>query len=235
MPTLGINIDHIAAVRQLREGKEPDPIQAAVLAEIAGAGCISTFIHEDRRHIKDRDIYLLKQTVTSHLNLELTPSSDLMQLALDVGPYMVTLVPENYEGKKIQNGLNIRGKERDYAKIIDKFLENNILVSLFIDAEMSQIKAVPRTGATHIEMNTGHYARSSGQAREDELGKLEQVGKAAQTYGLIVNAGFGLNYLNVSTIAKLEDIDELHIGHSIIARSFLIGLDRAVRDMLTLL
>ncbi len=232
MATLGVNIDHIATIRQARGGKEPDPIQAAVIAELAGAHGITSHLREDRRHMQDRDIYLLKQTITTRFNLEMAATSEMVKIALDVCPFMVTLVPEKREERTTEGGLNVRGKERDLAKNIDSFHDNNILVSLFIEPDIHQIKSAARTGATHIELHTGYYANARGQAQKEELAKLQDAAMAAHKLGLAVNAGHGLDYHNVTPVAKLDFIEELNIGHSIIARASLVGIENAVRDML---
>ncbi|MBD3391150.1 MAG: pyridoxine 5'-phosphate synthase [Chitinivibrionales bacterium] len=235
MPTLGVNIDHIATLRQARGGKEPDPLQAAVLAELAGAHGITAHLREDRRHMQDRDIYLLKQTVTTHLNLEMAATSEMVQVAMDVTPHMATLVPEKREERTTEGGLAVRGKERDLEKIIENLHEHNILVSLFVDPDIQQIKAAARSGASHVELHTGYYANASGQAQDDELAKLQDAAIAAHKLGLRVNAGHGLNYRNTSRVADLDHIEELNIGHAIISRAALVGMDLAVRDMLALL
>ncbi len=235
MVTLGVNVDHIATIRQARGGNEPDPVHAAVLAELAGARGITAHLREDRRHMQDRDIYLLKQTVTSHLNLEMAHTTEMVQTALDVCPYMVTLVPEKREERTTEGGLSVRGRERDLAKSIESFRENNILVSLFIDPDIHQIRSGAKTGATHVELHTGYYANAHGKAKQDELLRLQDAAIAAHKLGLVVNAGHGLNYLNVTPVAELDHIEELNIGHSIIARASLVGIDSAVRDMLTLI
>ncbi len=235
MVTLGVNVDHIATLRQARGGDEPDPVQAAVLAELAGAHGITAHLREDRRHMQDRDIYLLKQTATTHLNLEMAFTSEMVQIALDVCPYMVSLVPEKREERTTEGGLNVRGKERDLAKGIDSFRENNILVSIFIDPDIQQLKSAVKTGATHVELHTGYYANATGQAQSDELHRLQDAAIAAHKLGLVVNAGHGLNYRNVAPVARLDYVEELNIGHSIISRASLIGMDNAVRDMLALI
>lgn len=235
MVTLGVNVDHIATIRQARGGKDPDPVQAAAIAELAGALGITCHLREDRRHMQDRDIYLLKQTVSTHLNLEMGHTPEMVQVALDVCPHMVTLVPEKREERTTEGGLSVRGKERDLAKSIESFRENNILVSLFIDPDIQQIRSSAKTGATHIELHTGYYANASGQSQAEELARLQDGALAAHRLGLVVNAGHGLNYQNVIPVAQLDHVVELNIGHSIIAQASLIGLDRAVRDMLALI
>ncbi|MFW5775430.1 MAG: pyridoxine 5'-phosphate synthase [Chitinivibrionales bacterium] len=235
MATLGVNIDHIATIRQARASREPDPIQAAVLAELAGAHGITAHLREDRRHIQDRDIYLLKQTVSTHLNMEMAATNEMVQIAIDVTPHMVTLVPEKREEQTTEGGLIVRGKENELSKVIESLHEHNILVSLFIDPDIQQIKAAAKTGATHIELHTGYYANARRRARLEELAKLQDCAIAAHKFGLSVNAGHGLDYQNVSAVACLENIAELNIGHSIVARSSLVGMETAVRDMLSLI
>ncbi len=234
MATLGVNVDHIATLRQARGGKDPDPVQAAVIAELAGAHGITAHLREDRRHIQDRDIYLLRQSVSTRLNLEMAATTEIVKIAVDVLPYMVTLVPEKREERTTEGGLPVQGKERDLEKTLESFRNNNILVSLFIDPDISQIKAATRTGATHIELHTGYYANAKGQAKTDELDRLRDATMYATKIGLRVNAGHGLTYQNVRPVAEIEGVEELNIGHSIVARASLSGLDRAVRDMLTL-
>jgi pyridoxine 5-phosphate synthase len=235
MATLGVNVDHIATIRQARGGNEPDPIQAAVLAELAGAHGITAHLREDRRHMQDRDIYLLKQVISTHLNLEMAHTSEMVKIAIDVCPYMVSLVPEKREERTTEGGLSVRGNEQELAKSIESLKENNILVSLFIDPDIKQIKSAAKTGATHIELHTGYYANASGPAKNEELARLQDAATAANRLGIIVNAGHGLTYQNVIPVAKITHVKELNIGHSIIARSSLTGLDRAVRDMLALI
>jgi pyridoxine 5-phosphate synthase len=235
MATLGVNIDHIATLRQARGGKEPDPVQAAVIAELAGAHGITAHLREDRRHMQDRDIYLLKQTVSSHLNLEMAATAEMIQIALDVVPWMVTLVPEKREERTTEGGFAVRGRENELAKVVENFREHNILVSLFIDPDIHQIRSAAKTGASHVELHTGYYANALGRAQQEELAKLRDAAKAAHQYGCVVNAGHGLNYRNVSQVAEIGHIEELNIGHSIISRAALVGLDNAIRDMLTLI
>ena len=162
MATLGVNVDHIATIRQARGGREPDPVAAATLAEIAGAHGITAHLREDRRHIQDRDIYLLKQVVATRLNLEMAATPDIVKIAIDVLPFMVTLVPERREERTTEGGLTVAGKERDLSAALESFRNNNILVSVFIDPDIQHIKAAKRLGATHIELHTGYYANAKG-------------------------------------------------------------------------
>ncbi len=235
MTTLGVNIDHIATLRQARGGREPDPIHAAVMAELAGADGITAHLREDRRHIQDRDIYILKQTVSTSLNLEMASTAEMVKIAVDVLPHMVTLVPENREELTTEGGLAVREREKDLAKTVETLLNNNILVSLFINPEINDIKSARRIGATHVELHTGYYSNAKGSALVDELDRLRDCAKAAHTLGLHINAGHGLNYLNVSAVAEIPYMEELNIGHSIIARAALTGMEIAVRDMKALL
>jgi pyridoxine 5-phosphate synthase len=236
MATLGVNIDHIATIRQARGGSDPDPLQAAVLAELAGAHGITAHLREDRRHIQDRDIYLLKQIVSTHLNLEMAPTPDIITIAVDVLPYMVTLVPEQRQELTTEGGLPVREKERDLAKAVATFREHNILVSLFINPDINDVKAAKRIGATHVELHTGYYANATGATSvQEELGRLRDASIAAVKLGLSLNAGHGLNYRNVTPIAQIEGMQELNIGHAIVSRAALIGMEAAVRDMIALI
>jgi pyridoxine 5-phosphate synthase len=235
MATLGVNVDHIATIRQARGGREPDPVSGAALAELAGAHGITAHLREDRRHMQDRDIYLLKQTVQTRLNMEMAVTPEILKIAIDVLPYMVTLVPERREERTTEGGLAVAGKERDLASAMESFANNNILVSLFIDPDMAQIKAAKRIGASHIELHTGYYANAKGPAAVDELERLRDAALAARKLGLRVNAGHGLNYNNVVPVAQIDGMEELNIGHSIISRAVLAGMDTAIRDMLALI
>jgi pyridoxine 5-phosphate synthase len=236
MSTLGVNIDHIATIRQARGGRDPDPVHAAVLAELAGARGITAHLREDRRHIQDRDIYILKQTVSTHLNLEMAPTVEMVKIALDVLPYMATIVPEKREERTTEEGYPVRERERDLVKVIKDLRENHILVSLFINPDIGDIRTAAKIGATHVELHTGVYANASSEAAvDDELATLRGAAMAARKLGLRINAGHGLNYLNVSAIADIDDMEELNIGHSIIARAALVGMDAAVREMVSLI
>lgn len=236
MAMLGVNVDHIATIRQARGENEPDPVQAAVLAELAGASGITAHLREDRRHIQDRDIYILKQVVKTHLNLEMAPVTEMVNIAVDVLPYMVTLVPEKRQERTTEGGLAVREREKELTKIVENFRSHNILVSLFINPDLNDVRAAKKTGATHIELHTGYYSNAAGAAaRTEELGKLKDCAMAANKFGLHVNAGHGLDYRNVSAVAQIDYIEELNIGHSIIARAVLSGIESAVRDMLALI
>ena len=236
MATLGVNIDHIATLRQARGGRDPDPLQAAVISELAGARGITAHLREDRRHIQDRDIYMLKQLVSTHLNMEMAPTTEMINIAVDVLPYMVTLVPEQRQELTTEGGLHVRERERDLAKAIENFRDHKVLVSLFINPDINDVKSAKRIGATHVELHTGYYANAnSATSIAEELGRLNDAALVAIKLGLSLNAGHGLNYLNVTPIARIEGIQELNIGHSIVSRASLVGMETAVRDMLALL
>lgn len=239
MPKLGVNIDHIATLREARKVREPDPVAAAVLCEIAGAHGITAHLREDRRHMQERDIRLLRQTVTTHLNLEMAPTPEMLQFAIDLLPDMVTLVPEKREELTTEGGLDVAARLDDITKMVNSLHKHDVSVSLFVDAELHQIKAAVRTGARFIELHTGSYASAyefgEGNDWEEELVKLDNMAQVAQKSGLNVNAGHGLNYRNVGPISDIRGLWELNIGHAIISRAALVGLDRAVRDMLDIM
>ena len=232
MLTLGVNIDHIATIRQARRTVEPDPVAAAVLAELAGADGITVHLREDRRHIQDRDARVLRQTVRTHLNLEMAPTDEMVAIALDIKPDYVTLVPEKREEVTTEGGLDVAGQSQRLSEIVAKLQDAGIPVSLFIDADPAQIDAAAQMKAKFIELHTGTYAEARDEAsREKELAILAKGCERAISAGLRVNAGHGLTYWNVYPVASLEGMEELNIGHSIISRASLVGLERAVREM----
>lgn len=232
MPTLGVNIDHIATIRQARRTVEPDPVAAAVLAELAGADGITVHLREDRRHIQERDVRILRQTVRTHLNLEMAATAEMVAIALDVKPDYVTLVPERREEVTTEGGLDIAGQLNRMSEVVDKLQTANIPVSLFIDAEDAQIQASVKTKAEFIELHTGRYAEAkSAASRQAELQVLAKGCEQAIASGLRVNAGHGLTYWNVYPIACIPGMEELNIGHTIISRAALVGMERAVREM----
>lgn len=232
MPTLGVNIDHIATIRQARRTVEPDPVAAAVLAELAGADGITVHLREDRRHIQERDVRILRQTVRTHLNLEMAATAEMVAIALDVKPDYVTLVPERREEVTTEGGLDIAGQLDRMSEVVDKLQTANIPVSLFIDAEDAQIQASVKTKAQFIELHTGRYAEAkSAASRQAELTVLAKGCAQAIASGLRVNAGHGLTYWNVYPIACIPGMEELNIGHTIISRAALVGMERAVREM----
>lgn len=232
MLTLGVNIDHIATIRQARRTVEPDPVAAAVLAELAGADGITVHLREDRRHIQYRDVYVLRQTVRTHLNLEMAPTDAMMAIALDIKPNYVTLVPEKREEVTTEGGLDVVGQIERMTEIVANLQGAGIPVSLFIDADVAQINAAASTRAKFIELHTGRYADAKDEAsREKELTMLARGCEQALAAGLRVNAGHGLTYWNVYPVACLKGMEELNIGHSIISRAVLVGLERAVKEM----
>lgn len=232
MPTLGVNIDHIATVRQARHTVEPDPVAAAVLAELAGADGITVHLREDRRHIQDRDVRLLRQTVRTHLNLEMAATNEMVAIALDIKPDYVTLVPEKREEITTEGGLDVAGQADLMAQIVTTLQDVGIPVSLFIDADPRQIEASAAMHAQFIELHTGQYAEAKTETHQaKELKILVDGCERAITAGLRVNAGHGLTYWNVFPIARLPGMEELNIGHTIISRALLVGLERAVREM----
>jgi pyridoxine 5-phosphate synthase len=230
--TLGVNIDHIATIRQARRTVEPDPVAAAVLAELAGADGITAHLREDRRHIQDRDVRLLRQTVRTHLNLEMAPTDEMVAIALDIKPDYVTLVPEKREEVTTEGGLDVAGQTQRLNDIVAKLQDTGIPVSLFIDADPVQIDTAAKIQAKFIELHTGCYADAADEgSREKELAALAKGCEQAIAAGLRVNAGHGLTYWNVYPVACLQGMEELNIGHSIISRAALVGLERAVREM----
>ena len=236
MAKLGVNIDHVATVRQARGTVEPDPVAAAVLAELAGADGITVHLREDRRHIQDRDVEILRRTVKTRLNLEMAATDEMVGIALKTQPDMVTLVPEKREELTTEGGLDVVLHRQFIKKQVDLLRQGGIVVSLFIDPDIEQIKASHRVGAQFIEIHTGAYCESHDEVtRKAELAKIELAVRAAQKIGLRVNAGHGLNYQNVGPVAAVAGIEEFNIGHSIISRAVLVGMQQAVRDMLTLL
>jgi pyridoxine 5-phosphate synthase len=235
MPRLNVNIDHIATIRQARRGVEPDPVLAAYLAELAGADGIVVHLREDRRHIQDRDLKILRQTIKTKLNLEMAPTNEMIGIALEVKPDMVTLVPEKREEITTEGGLDVLTNSRLLFKVVGELKRNNLFVSLFIDPDMNQIRTAKSTGADMIEINTGSYAETKAyEKREYEFKKIVDAVKVTIEHDLKVAAGHGLNYINIKRISRIAGIEELNIGHSIIARSVVVGIERAVREMLEL-
>ena len=232
MPTLGVNIDHVATIRQARKTVEPDPVAAAVLVELAGADGITVHLREDRRHMQDRDVTLLRQTVRTHLNLEMAATDEMVAIALTLRPDYVTLVPERRQEVTTEGGLDIAGQKDRMLTVVTQLQDAGIPVSLFIDADPAQIDASAAVGAQLIELHTGRYADAANDsARAQELAHLATGCEQAIAAGLRVNAGHGLTYWNVYPIGQLPGMEELNIGHSIISRAVLVGIDRAVREM----
>jgi len=236
MVRLGVNIDHVATIREARKGREPDPVAAAVIAEMAGADGVVIHLREDRRHIKDRDFPLVREVVKTHLNLEMAPTEEMVKKAISVVPEMVTLVPENRQEVTTEGGLDVQNKFDQLEGIIGTLRGNSIVVSLFIDPDIYQIKAAARLRADYVELHTGNYANAPDyNAALEELEKIRAGAMAASKLGLGVSAGHGLNYHNVREIVQIKQIEELNIGHSIISRAVFVGLEKAIRDMLQLI
>ena len=232
MPALGVNIDHVATVRQARRTIEPDPVWAAVLAELGGADGITLHLREDRRHIQDRDLHLLKQTVQVKLNLEMAAEDQITRIALEVRPDQATLVPEKRQEITTEGGLDVLGNREKVGSCIRRLKDAGIEVSLFVDPDVAQIEASKQLGADAVELHTGCYADAATQAEQDrEYQALVDAGRVALDLGLLLHMGHGLTYRNVSRIAAIAGVSELNIGHSIVARAIMVGFERAVREM----
>lgn len=232
MPRLGVNIDHVATIRQARQGREPDPVAAAFLAELAGADGITIHLREDRRHIQDRDLRLLRETVATRLNLEASTTPEIVAIALATKPDQITFVPERREEITTEGGLDVIGAGARLAEAVARCHASGLSVSLFIDPDEAQVAASAALGVAAVELHTGRYAEArNDQARQTELDALALAGAAAVSAGMALHAGHGLNYQNTPAVACLPRMAELNIGHSIVSRAVLVGLDRAVREM----
>lgn len=228
---LGVNIDHIATLRQVRGSVYPDPVQAAFVAEQAGADSITVHLREDARHIQKRDILLLNQTLTTKMNLEMALTAEMLELALQIRPKDCCLVPEKREELTTEGGLDVLAHEAELTQACRQLTAAGIRVSLFIDADHQQISAAQRVGAPVIELHTGRYADTQGAEQKHELERIQSGARFAHALGLQVNAGHGLNYHNVQPIAAISDIQELNIGHAIICQALFSGLAQAVAEM----
>jgi len=236
MPRLGVNIDHVATLRQARGGAVPEPVLAAGFCEAAGCDSIVSHLREDRRHINEEDVYILRKTVRTRLNMEMSIAKEIVNIALKIRPDEATLVPERRRELTTEGGLNCVKYGREVSEAARKLRGKGITVSLFIDADKKQIDAAVKTGAEFVELHTGEYANAkASRERQVQLKKLAEAAEYAIRSGLRVNAGHGLNYSNVSDVAKIEGIEELNIGHSIISRAVFVGLDRAVKEMIALI
>jgi pyridoxine 5-phosphate synthase len=233
---LGVNIDHVATLRQARGTTYPDPVYAAAVAETAGADGITIHLREDRRHIVDRDVALISQTIQTRLNLEMAVTEEMIAIALAHKPDFVCLVPEKREELTTEGGLDVAGQLNKITDAVTRLSAAGIQVSLFIDADRAQIAAAVASGAPYIELHTGHYADAKCESeRQAEIKKIAAAASSATDQGLKVNAGHGLHYHNVMPIAAMPEIIELNIGHAIIARALFVGMDQAVRDMKALM
>lgn len=236
MKKLGVNIDHIATLREARKITEPDPVFAAGLAEMAGAHGITAHLREDRRHMQDSDLYLLRKTVKTSLNMEMALSDEIIEIAFNLVPDEVCIVPERREEVTTEGGLDAAGNFDKLKTVIPRLQEKGIVVSLFIAPDMEQVEAAYESGAEYIELHTGAYAEAKTMAQTNaELGKIVNATKLAVKRDLRVNAGHGLNYRNVMPICTIPPIETLNIGHSIVARSVFVGFEQAVREMLELI
>jgi pyridoxine 5-phosphate synthase len=233
---LGVNIDHVATLRQARRGKQPDPLLAAALAELSGANQITMHLREDRRHIQDRNLRLMRETCKTMLNLEMAATQELVKIAYEVRPNTSTLVPERREELTTEGGLDVVGQREALRKVVTTLRDADIEVSLFIDPDLDQVRAAHKVDANRVELHTGRYSEArTAQDRAAEFARLVDCSKAARKLGLSVAAGHGLDYQNVQPVARIEEIEELNIGHSIIGRAVFVGIERAVREMIELI
>ncbi len=236
MALLGVNIDHVATVREARKTNEPDPVWAASLAELGGADGITLHLREDRRHIQDRDLHLLRQTVTVKLNLELACDDDVLRIACEAKPHQATLVPERREEVTTEGGLDAAGQYDRVADAVKRLRDAGIVTSLFLDPDERQINAAKQMGAEAVELHTGAYAHATAKfAGQPELEALRNAARHVVDAGLTLHSGHGLTYRNVQPIAAIPHMGELNIGHSIVARAIMVGLEQAVRDMTRLI
>lgn len=236
MAKLGVNVDHIATIREARGIDEPDPVAAAVFAELAGADGITVHLREDRRHIQDRDVEILRKTIKTRLNLEMALTDEMVSIALRLLPDSVTLVPEGRHELTTEGGLDVNLLRATLKQKIALMQQAGIVVSLFVEPDLEQIKSCHRVGADYIEIHTGTYCEMrTEQDRKDQLQRIKMAISAARKLGIGVNAGHGLNYQNIGPVIALGGIEEFNIGHSIVARASLVGMDRAVREMIALL
>jgi pyridoxine 5-phosphate synthase len=233
---LAVNIDHIATIREARKSDEPDPIAAAVICELAGAQGITVHLRGDRRHIQDRDVELLRRVVSTHLNVEMAASADMVRIAQTLKPHQVTLVPERRDEVTTEGGLDVVLHSSNLEKTTHQLLDAGISVSIFVDPDLDQVRQCQKIHAPKIEINTGKYTDAWRTGNWlNELDKVTTAARAARKMGLAVLAGHGLNYRNIDAIASIADIEELNIGHSIVSRAALAGLDSAVREMIALI
>jgi len=236
MPVLVVNVDHVATIRQARMGREPEPVTAAHLAELGGAQGIIVHLREDRRHIQDRDLQLLRETLSTNLHLEMAATREMQDIALRTSPHMICLVPEKREELTTEGGLECQGREAFIKDYLAPFQEKNICTSLFIDAHPHQIDAAAESGADYVEIHTGSFADAKDVViRQKELEKIITGIWHARSLGLKVNLGHGLNYKNILVFARIPDISEYSIGHSIVSRAVMVGMARAVEQMVRII
>ena len=233
---LGVNIDHVATLRNARGGIEPSVLDAALICEMAGATAITVHLREDRRHIKDDDVLNLKKNLKAKMNLEMAATDEMQKIALDVVPYSCCIVPEKRQELTTEGGLDVISKKDKIKELINALHSKGIIVSLFIDPDKNQVKAAADAGSDYIELHAGAFANAFGCEEQDvEFNKLKDAAEYARNLGLKVNAGHGLNYENVSLMNKIEGLCELNIGHSIVSRAIFVGLEMAVKEMIELI
>lgn len=228
---LGVNVDHVATIRQARKGIDPDPVMAATLAILGGADGITIHLREDRRHIQDRDLRMLKEFVPIELNLEMAATKEMIGIAIKTKPDLVTIVPEKRQELTTEGGLDVKSQRKSIGEAIKKFHDKDIPVSLFINPDFEDISLSKQINTDMVEIHTGMYANTKGKRQHEELIRIMNAVRYALDIGLTVNAGHGLNYFNVQKIASMKDIRGLYIGHSIVSRAVLVGMERAVREM----
>jgi pyridoxine 5-phosphate synthase len=234
-PRLGVNVDHVATVRQARRAAYPDPVEAALLAERAGADQITVHLREDRRHIQDRDVEVLRRVVQTELNLEMAATQEMVSFALKLSPDSVTFVPERREEVTTEGGLDVIKNKDQLTRFIRLLRDSDIRVSLFIDPDLDQVRASHKLDAHAIELHTGRYAEAQPRQKKEELARIRDAAKLSSKLELEVAAGHGLHYTNTIAVAQIEEIEELNIGHSIVARALMTGFEAAVRDMLAVM
>ncbi len=229
---LGVNVDHVATIRKQRDTRYPDPVTAAALAELAGADQVTVHLREDRRHIVDRDVRILRETVQTRLNLEMAATDEMQRIAKELRPDQVSLVPEKREERTTEGGLDVKAGLEYLTFYVAQLRQGGVPAVAFIDADPEQVKASQQAGFIGVELHTGDYCdATSEEAREEELERLQEAAEAAAALGLHVAAGHGLDYTNVEAVCGIEEICELNIGHSVISRAVLVGIDQAVREM----
>ncbi len=235
-PRLGVNVDHVATLRQSRRTSYPDPVQAAMLAELAGADQITIHLREDRRHIQERDLQVMRRTVQTRLNLEMAATQEMVKIAYETKPDVCTLVPERREELTTEGGLDVAGNRDAIRKVVKTLKDAEIVVSLFIDPDVDQVRAAHRVEADVVEIHTGRYCDARlAQDRRRELARVIDAAKAAAKLGILVAAGHGLNYQNVLPVAAIAEIEEFNIGHAIVGHAVMVGMERAVHEMKGLL
>ncbi len=233
---LGVNVDHVATLRQARKTTYPDPVTAAAFAELAGAGQITIHLREDRRHIQERDLKVLRDTVQTLLNLEMAAAQEMVKIAYEYKPDLATLVPERREELTTEGGLDVNAQREAIARVVKTLKDGDIVVSLFIDPDLDQVRASHKVSADRVELHTGRYCEARTEKdRQREYSRILDAAKTAVKLGMGCAAGHGLNYDNVRPIARIPEIDELNIGHAIVARAVLVGFERAVREMVEIL